>query len=47
MVSVIQPNVITPDGKRGLQFGETLLVTKTGVERLNRYPRQLIVCVQG
>lgn len=44
MVVVIQPNVITPDEKMGLQFGETVLVTKTGCERLNAYPRQWVIC---
>jgi len=44
MVVVIQPNVVTLDGKRGLQFGEALRITKKGVERLHHYPRQLVVC---
>ena len=44
MVVTIQPNVITADEKMGLQFGETVLVTKTGCERLNDYPREWIVC---
>jgi Xaa-Pro aminopeptidase len=44
MVIVIQPNLITPDEKMGLQFGETLLVTRTGCESLNAYPRDWIIC---
>ncbi len=32
MVIVIQPNLITEDEKMGLQFGETLVVTKKGCE---------------
>ncbi len=44
MAITIQPNVITPDEKMGLQFGETIVVTKTGCERLNAYPREWIVC---
>lgn len=44
MVVTIQPNIITPDEKMGLQFGETVLVTKTGCERLNDYPREWITC---
>jgi len=44
MVIVIQPNVITPDEKMGLQFGETLVVKKNGCESLNRFPREWIVC---
>lgn len=43
MVIVIQPNVITADERMGLQFGETLLVTKTGCQTLNRFPRRWIV----
>lgn len=44
MVIVIQPNLITKDEKMGLQFGETLRVTKTGCESLNGYPREWIIC---
>ncbi|HUK40436.1 MAG TPA: M24 family metallopeptidase [Candidatus Acidoferrales bacterium] len=44
MVIVIQPNLITQDEKMGLQFGETLVVTKTGCQSLNAYPRQWITC---
>lgn len=44
MVVVIQPNVVTADAQCGLQFGEALRITKTGVERLHHYPRQLIIC---
>jgi Xaa-Pro aminopeptidase len=44
MAITIQPNVITPDEKMGLQFGETIVVTKTGCERLNAYPREWVVC---
>jgi Xaa-Pro dipeptidase len=44
MVIVIQPNIITTDEKMGLQFGETLRVTKNGCESLNAYPREWIIC---
>jgi Xaa-Pro dipeptidase len=44
MVIVIQPNLITEDEKMGLQFGETLLVTKKGCETLNAYPREWVTC---
>jgi Xaa-Pro dipeptidase len=44
MVIVIQPNVISHDEKMGLQFGETLVVTKKGCETLNHYPREWITC---
>jgi Xaa-Pro dipeptidase len=44
MVIVIQPNLMTHDQKMGLQFGETLVVTKTGCDSLNSYPRQWVTC---
>ncbi|MEE2654294.1 MAG: Xaa-Pro peptidase family protein [Pseudomonadota bacterium] len=44
MAVTIQPNVMTMDEKMGLQFGETVIVTKTGCTRLNAYPREWIVC---
>ena len=44
MVIVIQPNLMTSDEKMGLQFGETLVVKKTGCESLNAYPRQWVTC---
>jgi Xaa-Pro aminopeptidase len=36
---VVQPNVVTRDRKAGVQMGELLLVTESGVERMHRYPR--------
>ena len=39
MMVVIQPNVISRDGKAGVQTGECVLVTKTGIERLHAVPR--------
>jgi Xaa-Pro aminopeptidase len=39
MTVVIQPNVVTRDGKAGVQTGELVLVTETGVERLHQVPR--------
>ena len=44
MVIVIQPNLITEDEKMGLQFGETLMVTKKGCETLNAFPREWVTC---
>ena len=44
MVLVIQPNVITPDEKMGLQFGETVVVRDNGCESLDAFPREWIVC---
>lgn len=42
MMVVVQPNVITKDGKAGVQTGECVLVTKTGIERLHTAPRGFI-----
>jgi Xaa-Pro aminopeptidase len=39
MVVVIQPNVVTPDRKAGVQTGEMALITKTGIERFHSVPR--------
>lgn len=40
---VIQPNVVTRDGKAGVQTGEMVLITETGIERLHTVPRGLVV----
>jgi Xaa-Pro dipeptidase len=39
MTVVIQPNVVTPDGKAGVQTGELVLITDAGVESLHAIPR--------
>ncbi len=44
MCLVIQPNVVTEDARMGVQFGEMFRVTRTGLEPLHSYPRELIVC---
>ncbi len=36
---VIQPNVVTRDHKAGVQTGEMVVITKSGVERLHSIPR--------
>ena len=36
---VIQPNVTTRDHKAGVQTGEMVLITATGIERLHAFPR--------
>ena len=43
MVVVVQPNVVTYDERMGLQVGETLRITRTGVERLHDYPMRFVV----
>jgi Xaa-Pro aminopeptidase len=35
----IQPNVVTRDGKAGVQTGELVLITGAGIERLHTMPR--------
>jgi Xaa-Pro aminopeptidase len=40
---VIQPNVVTPDRKAGVQAGEMVLITETGVERMHAFPRGFAV----
>jgi hypothetical protein len=35
MTCVVQPNVITPDQRAGVQVGELILVTDTGWERMH------------
>ncbi|MDQ2954563.1 MAG: aminopeptidase P family protein, partial [Pseudomonadota bacterium] len=42
MIVVIQPNVVTRDGKAGVQTGEMVLITKTGIERMHDFPRGFI-----
>jgi Xaa-Pro dipeptidase len=39
MVVVIQPNVVTRDGSAGVQTGEMVLVTATGISSFHRVPR--------
>ena len=39
----MQPNVCTPDRKAGVQTGEMLLITDTGVERFHTVPRGFAV----
>ncbi len=47
MCLVIQPNVVTEDGLRGVQFGEMMRVTDDGLEKMHDSPRELIVCRNG
>lgn len=44
MTIVVQPNVITPDERMGIQVGDLLRVTAAGVESLQRYPMRFIQC---
>jgi Xaa-Pro aminopeptidase len=40
---VVQPNVVTKDRTAGVQTGEMLLITETGVERFHNIPRGFAV----
>lgn len=44
MVIVIQPNVITEDERMGVQVGEMMRVTSTGLVSLHQYPMRFIQC---
>ena len=43
MTVVIQPNVVTPDGKAGVQTGELVLITAIGMESLHAVPRGFVL----
>jgi Xaa-Pro dipeptidase len=42
MTLVVQPNVVTPDERAGVQTGELVLVTAGGAERLHGLPRGIL-----
>ena len=44
MVIVIQPNLMAYDETMSLQFGEALVVKKSGCESLSAYPREWVTC---
>lgn len=44
MAVVVQPNVVTPDQRAGVQFGEMVHITPTGAQRLHSSPHELFVC---
>ncbi len=44
MVVVIQPNVITEDGRMGIQVGEMVRVRPGGVEPFHQYPMRFVQC---
>jgi Xaa-Pro aminopeptidase len=43
MTVVVQPNVITPDERAGVQVGELVRITAAGCESLHTYPRRRAV----
>jgi len=42
MLLVIQPNVVTQDGKRGLQVGNLVEITPTGARSLQKFPQKFM-----
>lgn len=44
MVIVVQPNVVTPDHRMGVQVGDMLRVTSSGVESFHAVPREILAC---
>jgi Xaa-Pro aminopeptidase len=44
MLVVLQPNVVSEDLQMGVQVGEMVLVTRTGIERLHRVPLEFLRC---
>jgi Xaa-Pro dipeptidase len=36
---VVQPNVVTPDRKAGVQTSQLVVITGSGLERLQQFPR--------
>ena len=43
MCVVVQPNIITPDERMGLQLGQLHLVTSDGLESLQNFPLEFII----
>jgi Xaa-Pro dipeptidase len=39
---VVQPNVVTPDGRAGVQVGELVEITDTGARSLHRFPVEVV-----
>jgi Xaa-Pro dipeptidase len=42
MTVVVQPNVVTPDGKAGVQTGEMVLITEIGIATFHTLPRGFV-----
>ncbi len=42
-VAMLEPNAITPDGRLGMFFGRTFVITEEGADRVTRFPLELIV----
>jgi Xaa-Pro aminopeptidase len=42
-VAMLEPNVITMDGKLGMFFGRTFVITEDGANRVTKFPLELVV----
>jgi Xaa-Pro aminopeptidase len=42
MLIVVQPHVVSPDGKRGVQAGNLVVIEEQGARSLQRYPMEFI-----
>jgi len=47
MVIVVQPNVVTADARMGVQVGDMVRVTATGVESFHSVPREILIAGWG
>lgn len=43
VAAMLEPTIITPDGRLGLFFGRSFLITEDGHEQVTRFPHELIV----
>ncbi len=43
VAAMLEPTIITPDGRLGLFFGRSFVITETGQEQVTRFPHELIV----
>ena len=42
MLIVIQPNIVSADGKAGVQAGNLVVIEEKGARSLQRYPMEFI-----
>lgn len=43
VAAMLEPTIITPDGRLGIFFGRSFLITENGHEQVTRFPHELIV----
>jgi Xaa-Pro aminopeptidase len=42
VAAMLEPTIITPDGRLGIFFGRSFLVTEEGSDRVTKFPLELI-----